>query len=77
MTGSGHAPRSGPEVKNERSSAKNGAPERLLKEEFTAPTFRRLILVVQSPLLFQAIGRNSEAIFPRGLTIQSPPIVFY
>jgi len=26
---SGHAPRSGPEVKNGRSSAKNGAPERL------------------------------------------------
>jgi len=26
---SGHAPSSGPEVKNGRSSAKNGAPERL------------------------------------------------
>jgi len=26
---SGHAPRSGPEVKNERSSPKDGAPERL------------------------------------------------
>jgi len=26
---SGHAPRSGPEVKNGRSSAKDGAPERL------------------------------------------------
>jgi len=26
---SGHAPRSGPEVKNESSSAKDGAPERL------------------------------------------------
>jgi len=26
---SGHAPKSGPEVKNGRSSAKDGAPERL------------------------------------------------
>jgi len=36
---SGHAPKSGPEVKNERNSAKDGAPERLrcgtIQEEVT------------------------------------------
>jgi len=38
-------------------------------------TFRHFIMVVQSPLLFRAVGRNGEVTFPRGSTIRSPPIV--
>jgi len=49
---SGHAPRPGPEVKNGRNSAKDGAPERLrcgtIQEEVSsAPTSRRLNVVVR------------------------------
>jgi len=34
-----------------------------------APTFRRLIMVVQSPLLFRVVGHSGELTFPRGPTI--------
>jgi len=34
-----------------------------------------LIVVVQSPLLYRAVGQNSKAIFLRGPTIRSFPIV--
>jgi len=39
------------------------------------PTSCSLIVVVQSPFLYRAIGRNGEVIFPRGPTIRSLPIV--
>jgi len=34
-----------------------------------APTSRRLIVVVQSPLLYQVVGRNGEANCPRAPTV--------
>jgi len=88
---SGHGPRSGPKVKNGRSSAKDGAPERLrcgtVKEEAshilqrmsarTASTFRRLNVVVRSPPLFREVSRNGETTTPRGPTIRSSPIVWF
>jgi len=40
----------------------------------SAPTSRRLIVVVQSPILFRAVGRNGEATFPNGPIIRSLPI---
>jgi len=32
---------------------------------WTAQMSRRLIVVVQSPLLYRVVGRNGEATFPR------------
>jgi len=39
------------------------------------PYARRLIVVVQSPLLLQVVGQNIEATFPKDPTIRSPSIV--
>jgi len=48
---SGHAPRSGPEVKNGRSGAEDGAPERLgcgtVKEEMTITSWIAELLTLQ------------------------------
>jgi len=55
---SGHAQKSGPEVKNGRRSAKDGGPEKLRcgiiqKQVRTpAPTYLRLMVVVQYPPLY-------------------------
>jgi len=35
-----------------------------------APTSRRLIVVMQSPILFQVVGQNGETTFPRGPIIR-------
>jgi len=56
---SGHPPRSGSEVKNGRSGAEDGAPERLGCG--TSPSIRE-------------VGRNGETTTSRGTTIRSPPI---
>jgi len=42
------------------------------EHERSAPTSRRLIVLVQSPPLLREVGRNDEATFPRRPTIRSP-----
>jgi len=39
---------------------------RRCKNYSSAPTFRRLIVVVRSPPLLRVVCQNSEAIFPEG-----------
>jgi len=64
---------SGPEIKDGRSSAREaqirGNPEGG-KLDLSAPTSRRLIVLVQSLLLLLVVGRNGEATVPRDPTIR-------
>jgi len=62
----GLASRSGPEVKNGSSSAKDDASSTnvLLSQRGSAVS-----------ALLRVVGRNGEAAFPRGPTFRSPPIV--
>jgi len=81
----GHTPRSGSEIKNGRSGAKDGAPERLecgtVKEEVSQilqKGVRRCLATSTwwcgSRPSIREVGRNGETTTPRGPTIRSPPI---
>jgi len=41
-------------------------------QKWKKQSYRRLIVVVHSPPLYREVGRNGEANFPKGPTIQSP-----
>jgi len=42
----------------------------------SAPTSRRLIVVVRSPPFYRELGRNGETTILRGSTIRSPQLSF-
>jgi len=68
-TESGHAPRSGPEIKTGRSSTKYGTPERLgcgTIQGGCLPTSRRLNVVVGSPFLYSRGGPKWRDNYPEG-----------
>jgi len=75
---SGHALRPGPEVKN-GNSVKDGAPERLRCGTIQEEVHQRLAASTWwcgSRPSIREVGRNGEAIFSRGPSIQSPPNVW-
>jgi len=57
---------------------KNLAEERVVRKISSlnghAPTSRRLIVVVQSPIPFQVLSQNGETTCPKGLNIRSHPV---
>jgi len=70
----GHASKTEPEFKNGRSSAGDGALERLMIHCTNVSPQRNV--AVQSPNLYRDVGRNGEAISPRLLPFDRPPIVW-
>jgi len=78
---SGHAPRSGPKVKNV-SSAKDGAPERLgcgtVKEvsQILHQCFAASTWWCGSRPSIREVGQNGKTTTPRAPTIRSSPIVY-
>jgi len=70
---SSHAPRSGPEVKNVRSNAKDGAPERVrcrtISEvgELNPTEVVRRCYKKNSPFVLSCIGKRTREGFDRGM----------
>jgi len=71
---SGHAPRSGPQVRNRKSRLMPKMARRSGSDAGQSTTSRRFSVVLRSPPLSQEVGRNNESTTPRVLTIRSPPI---